>query len=262
MDKSILQYRISDWHQLKDCKSNTSPDLKISITDFINNDEIQGTRVSINHPQYGSLFSMLVGDYCYGSLLAPISDTDFYAIDSEQIGINQVILKELARYGFYVFFNEEEYLPVAQIEFLKAIKTFNFDKMKLVSVFEDKDLTQTKIYVAAYNIEALPSWINAGYSPSRSEWSQAISKGYALNVSAICRNPEFKWDWMYNQIVDLNLFLEKYENIQNPTVPIAPIDPDDTNTSDDISGTEGDLSDNSFDLSDNLTTDRSSDSDE
>lgn len=226
MDKSILQYRISDWHQLKDCKSNTSPDLKISITDFINNDEIQGTRISINHPYYGSLFSMLVGDYCCGSLVSPIVDDDLYARNKETIGINQIILNELARYGFYVFYKEEEHLPLAQVEFLKAIKTFNFDKLKLVSVFEDKDLTQTKIYLAAYNIEALPAWINAGYSPSRSEWVQAISKGYALNVSTICKNSEFKWDWMYNQIVDLNALLEKYENNTAPVVPTVLSEPD------------------------------------
>lgn len=212
MDKTILQYQISDWHQLVDCKSNTSPDLKISITDFLNNDEIQGTRVSIVHPAYGSLFSMLVGDYFYGSLVSPIAYQSSYEIRECDTNINQVILKELARYGFYVFYKEDERLPIKQVEFLKSINNFNFDKLKLVSVYQDNDLNQTELYIAAFNIEFLPTWLNAGYSPSRTEWVNAISKGYALNVSSLNKNPEFKWDWLYNRIVDLPSLLSMYED--------------------------------------------------
>lgn len=211
MDKTILQYKISDWHQLVKCQSNTSPDLKIGVTDFLNNDEIAGIRISVNHPKYGSLFSILLGDYCYGSLVSPIAYSATYATRDCETDIVQIVQNQLERFGFYITYSQENYLSKPQVEFLRAVNAFNMDKLRLVSVHDDIHLDDTQLFITAFNVEHLPAWIQTGYSPGRSEWSKAISEGYAINVSALCKNPEFKWDWMYNNLIDLPQLLEKYE---------------------------------------------------
>ena len=54
-----LHYAIDDWHQLPNATSNTDPNLKIQVSDFINSDIFQGVRIQVMHPQYGVLFSCI-----------------------------------------------------------------------------------------------------------------------------------------------------------------------------------------------------------
>ena len=203
MESTILQYEISDWSQLTQCQSNNSPDLNISVCKFIQNPDIEGIRVSVNHPIYGVLFSYTISPA--GSLITDITCKDVPVMTS------QILLNELSRYGFYIDYVEEANLSDKQVEFLNGLSLLGYDKIRLCSVYDGTDSLNNTLYVTLFKVEAHPNWLNSGYSPSRKEWNDAILAGTAFNASGLSDAIEFRWDWLYNVVYDLNDVLKWYE---------------------------------------------------
>lgn len=204
MDKTILQYQISDWSQLSNCMSNNSPELKIIVCNYVQNDDIEGTKIEVHHPVYGTLLAYTISPK--GNLITDITDKDIDVMHT------QTLLNELRRYGFYVDFVEEENLPEGQINLLKSLKAFNFDKLRICSIHSDYEDFYSTIRVTAFNIKENPYWINSGYSPSKAEWENALLNGSAFNVSGLDGAEDYSWDWVYNAIIDIEELLEKYED--------------------------------------------------
>lgn len=106
---SYLKYAISDWHQLPNARSNTDPTLKIRVTDFVNSDILQGTRIQVTHPQYGVLLSFMVN--LSGRIVSSISDIEI---------TTDIILAALSEFGFDVQFNNSPKLNEATQVFLQG----------------------------------------------------------------------------------------------------------------------------------------------
>ena len=60
MNTIPLRYNISDWHQAVQCLSNNSEHLHINVSDYVQNDSIRGTKISVIHDMYGTLFAYIV----------------------------------------------------------------------------------------------------------------------------------------------------------------------------------------------------------
>ena len=122
-----LRYNITDWHQLVDVKSNTSNDLSIKVADINNSPALSGLRIRIVHKDYGTLFT------CVLSADGNIISEDPSVIDFEPS--TDEILKTLAKYGFLVTYEQVNYLPTAQLDFLRSVK----------------GLTQSRLYISIEN---------------------------------------------------------------------------------------------------------------
>ncbi len=201
MTQCPLRYQISDWKQLCKCKSNNSSKLKINVTEFIQNSDVRGTRISVDHELLGTLFTYVVN--LSGGIISPVSSS----IDSE-LSTNE-ILAQLAKFGFLVTFKEYAHLSGDQLQYLMTLQNLHFDKIRLLNVWDaSSGIKEFTTYVVAFKLDFLSDWLNAGYSPSKSEYLEAMNAGYAINISAISRDKEFRWDWLYNWVADINDILE------------------------------------------------------
>ena len=204
MDKTILQYQISDWSQLSNCRSNNSPLLNISVSKFMNNRDITGTRVCVNHEIYGTLFAYTI--FPRGDLV-----TNDVSFRTEDVMTSDILLNELARYGFYVDYQEEYHLSTGLVNLLKTIQGLNYDKIRVISVHVDDDIKNNKVYITAFNVRENEYWINSGYSPSEKEWNEAILSGTAINISGLQDGKNYDWSWLYNSVQDIDQILLRYD---------------------------------------------------
>ena len=89
--------------------------------------------------------------------------------------------------------------------YLMTLASLNYDKIRLLSVWKVENAQKVfNNYIVAFNIHANEQWLNASYSPSESEFVKALTDGSAINVTAMTKNLNFKWDWLYNWVADIN----------------------------------------------------------
>lgn len=206
MSKCPLRYNISSWHQLPKCLSNTSSELHIKVADMLQNTELTGTRISIEHNRFGVLFATVV--HASGTLIVH----NGYAVPAELTPAQ--ILVELARYGFYVTYNPISELTGAQIEYLLVIDKLGYDKIRLVGLpAADNQTNRTDDYVVAFQVEANPLWVNANYMPSAAEFRKAICNGTAFNLSALSQTEKFSWSWLRNFVANIKDVVSDFANL-------------------------------------------------
>ena len=206
LDSNILQYQISDWDQLSKCQSNNSPDLKISVSEYMQNWDIEGKKIEVKHPTYGTLFAYTI--LPKGNLITDITHQDLCVMHKE------TLLNELRRYGFYVDYQEEAYLSPGQVNLLRTIQGLRFDKIRIFSIHDISSDFSDTIRITAFNISQHDQWLNPGYSPSSVEWQSAILDGSAFNVSGLDEAMKYNWDWMYNGVYDIDSILMRYNDVE------------------------------------------------
>lgn len=194
MPQVPLRYQISNWRQLPACKSNTSRDLCIRVTDFIQDRRLSGLRIEVVHVEFGVLFAYVV--HAKGTLIP--KDVQYGLIT--ELSVTQ-ILSELAKYGFFITFHEYEQLPGDQIAYLSTLNQLKFDKLRMLSVHDGDDAIT---YVVAFNVSQNSRWLDIRYCPSKKEFLEALKNGSAINVSAICKGKGFVWDWLYDWVADID----------------------------------------------------------
>ena len=192
-----LRYKISDWRQLKGCLSNNSRDLHIDVTTFVNDDRLNGLRISIEHCQYGSLFSYVIG--AKGRIITTYGDEMIPEITTDQI------LLELMKYGFYVEYIPVENLSGDQLKYLITLNELGFDKLRLMNVWKlDKTgLKQFSTQVIVFNSTGHDQWLNAGYSASQDEFNRALNDGSCINVTGVSKTRNFDWSWLHNRVMNI-----------------------------------------------------------
>lgn len=193
-----LRYRISDWHQANKCLSNNSRDLWISVTDLLNNDILTGVRIAICHRQFGTLFSTVVKTH--GNIISEFAEN----IDKDIS--NAAILKEFAKYGFLVDYKPESNLPGSQISYLMSVAGLNFDKIRIMSVYEydTNGRKHSENYVVAFMSVYNPYWLNANYSCSMKEFKERLASGSVTNLSKVSEQRNFDWSCLYNNIANID----------------------------------------------------------
>lgn len=183
-----LRYRISDLHQLKYALSNNSRDLKIVVSDFIQDDRLGGIRIQVVHHQFGVLYACVVN--AYGSMVSMLDD------DRSRKEIDN-LLYELKKYGFIIMYKPQKNLPSNQIEYLISLNKLGFDKIRILNVYHyENGIKQFRWYVVAFNVDLVSDWINNAYSPSYDEFSSALESGGAINISALSDTHRWSWDWL------------------------------------------------------------------
>lgn len=194
--RTPLRYQISNWKQLPNCKSNNSKQLHLHVTDFIQNNDINGVRITLNHDVYGELFSYVVN--ASGSLVSTFDKDIEYELTTDDI------LTQLAKYGFLITFHSWEDLSGDQVQYLMTLQNLHFDKIRLLNVWDAPNgVKEFKLHVVAFQVEQLPDWLNAGYAPPKTEFLDALNSGYAINISAISETRNYRWDWLYNWVADI-----------------------------------------------------------
>lgn len=185
-----LRYKISDWHQLRNCASNNSSKLHIQVSDFVNNDALEGNRITIYHDTYGPVFVYVI--QARGRII-----TEAYPDKVYELTVSQ-ILSELEKYGFIVEYDPRPHLPQSQLEYLRTLDSLHFDKIRVLSTWKlNPDGTKvTKQLVCAFIVSENPKWIDNAYSPSEEEFNRSVTNGYALNLSAISRSHLYSWSWL------------------------------------------------------------------
>lgn len=190
-----LRYRISSWKQLPQCMSNNDRELRITVTEFRNNFELCGTRISVVHPRFGVLFSEVLG--AFGSYVTSLAtsnnaSTTAFELDTEHI------LQELRKFGFFIVYHQREHLPERMLEYLNTLRGLKFDKLRVLNVWErDKTGEQVfKWYVVGFKSCKHKYWINNNYSASKKEFTEALLDGTAINISEMNSAKGFNWSWL------------------------------------------------------------------
>lgn len=184
-----LRYNISDWRQLINVKSNISTKLSIKVSDILNAPILTGLRIRVYHAEYGDLYTCVLG--AEGSLVSE----DPSVIDFEPS--TDEILKTLSKYGFLVTYDQQRNLPQDQLEFLASLSGLEYDKLRLVTVWNiSNGVKQFKTYAVVFKISENPTWINNGYSPSEKEFTESLRNGSVVNLSASSQTHKWNWSWL------------------------------------------------------------------
>ena len=208
MKKEPLRYSIDSWYDLTRCKSNNSKYLKIFVEDIIDEDKLCGLVITVRHFKYGTLFAHVVNGS--GELLT-LDGTRPHEFSIDEI------LKELHKFGFEVEFSPELHLSSSMITYLNTLLGLNYDKLRMISIPQTvvwgTDQTEYTDYVVAFSPDKLPKWLDNLYSPTKSEFSEAMLNGYACNVSMSPEGEKLDWSWLktvlnISDILDSNYIVE------------------------------------------------------
>ena len=163
-----LRYSISSWRQLVDVKSNNSPRLSISVTDFIQNREIAGLRICVEHENFGPMFTCILK--AHGSIVTCPGNSYYHEFTVDDI------LKELYKYGFYIKYDPKNALTGNQLEYLMTLDKLGFDKIRLMNVITYTGSVSTvNTYVVAFNVKEHPQWIDSFPAQSSSDYPHSLS---------------------------------------------------------------------------------------
>ena len=172
-----------------DVKSNNSPRLSISVTDFIQNKEIAGLRICVEHEKFGPMFTCVLK--AHGSIVTCPGNSYYHEFTVDDI------LRELYKYGFYITYDPKPALTGNQLEYLMTLDKLGFDKIRLMDVVTYYGPVGTvDKYVVAFNAKEHPQWIENTYTADSSGFTNAVMSGSACNLTAISKTKNYNWDWL------------------------------------------------------------------
>lgn len=214
--KDPLQYKITSWRQLPDCLSNNSRDLRIHITDFFNNEELRGFRITVDHTSMGTLFACVLQPR--GNIITPGYEYEEHELDVEHI------LEQLKMFGFYIEYAAELSLPGNQLDYLLTLDNLGYDKIRILSVWTVDKVTSVKSFetkIVAFQADPLGDWLNNGYAPPVSEFLKALNDGTAINLTEISNTKNYRWDWLKGKVMSIEDIIQ--ENADDMIHIIQPI---------------------------------------
>lgn len=193
--KKPLRYKISSWKQLPACKSNNDQGFRITVTEFVKNFNLQGTRISVTHPDFGVVFSEVLG--AYGNYVTSLATSDNVSTTAFELDTAH-ILQELRKYGFFIVYEQEEHLPEKMLEYLNTVRALGFDKLRVLNVWDRNTAGEQsfKWYVVVFQSCRHSDWLNNNYSASKKEYTSALLDGTAMNISEMNSAKGFNWSWL------------------------------------------------------------------
>lgn len=198
-----LIYTITDWHQLRNVKSNNSRDLRIIVSDIIREDILNGLRIQIYHNLYGPLFVCVLN--AEGTLITTETGTETVEFTTERI------LQELAKYGFFVTYDQVDNLPIEQLAFLNTLMGLGYDKLRVLNVKKDKDKDITYTYLIVFDVDKSPArWLVNTHVATYAEYTKVLQDGGAVNITD--KADKWLWQWLdfvanISDILDQNNFI-------------------------------------------------------
>lgn len=184
-----LRYEIVDWHQAIDARSNNDADLRIRVTDFINDERLTGLRISVVHPNFGVLFTCVLN--AKGTMVTEINDNMTYELTTEQV------IDSLAKYGFIIVYKQKSELPADQLTFLETLLNLGFDKLRILNVYTvEFGERRYKPYIVVFNVTENPEWLINTHTASYTEFTTALANGSAVNIAATSQVRQWSWGWL------------------------------------------------------------------
>ena len=189
---------------MPNCLSNNSRELKIHVTDFINNTELCGLRISVEHTTKGILFCCVL--QASGTLI-----TDGYDYGASELSPNE-ILKELYKYGFYITYEPLEALSSNLLDYLVTLDKLEYDKIRILNVWHlDNGSTVSTNKIVAFQSNPHGDWLNNGYCANDKEFIDALNDGTAINLTNMSKTENFRWDWLYGNVLSISDIIRDYE---------------------------------------------------
>lgn len=187
-----LRYNISDWHQLPECKSNNSRELKLVVTDLIKNSVLEGVVIKVMHETFGVLFACTVGGS--GNLL-----TTAKGLASPYELPTATILQSLEVFGFYITFNKRAALKGDQLKFLMTLDNLGYDKIRLLRVncYEPKTgALNVETHIVAFMIDKCPNWLDNTCYEEEKTFVSLLRRGGVFDVSSLSVAHNYDWSWL------------------------------------------------------------------
>ncbi len=192
-----LRYEITDWHQLKNVKSNNSRELSIRVADLLHSDVLTGLRIVVYHNNYGPLYTCVLN--AQGSIVTEINDNIVVEPSTEEI------LAELHKWGFIVEFNQKLNLPQGQLDFLAELKNLGYDKLRWLTVQSTKhNVIDAKPYIIVFNVTNHADWLINTYAAPEQEFLKALKDGSAVNISATSKANAWSWNWLIGYVMNID----------------------------------------------------------
>lgn len=189
-----LRYRISSWMQLPGCISNNSDKLQLHVSDFYKDCNFRGLRLSVEHEIYGTLFATVVN--AEGDIISPYKYTDEEG-DIVYSMPHDVIISELAKFGFFIEYLARENLSGNQIQYLMTVQKLGYDKLRRMETWTTpRGVKEFTSHIVVFKSADLGMWLNNGYSASEAEFTSALLSGNAIDITHICCGPKFDWSWL------------------------------------------------------------------
>ena len=196
-----LRYKISNWHQLNSCLSNTSQCLHANVSHIIDNC-LHGIKIYVEHDTLGILFCCVV--HSSGPLLEESVTGRVFELTPGQI------LEELRKFGFLIEYDPTSNLPGDQLQFLSTLNYLGYDKLRILAV---KRLIgeEFDVYPVVFQSSKLSNWLNNGYSPSNKEFTDAIKQGHCYNLTSVSETKHYDWNWLYGWVGSIEDVLNNQE---------------------------------------------------
>lgn len=194
-----LRYRVSALNQLPKCLSNNSRQLHIHYSEFLNNDILIGKKITVEHDDLGELYCKIFD--IHGRIITetPVSIEEA-AQEKEQL------IKDLAKFGFYIEYSSLPLPTTEQLEYLKTIEKMGYDKFRLLNVYHVNE-SQQYIYeekLVGFISSQLPKWLNNTHTSSISEFKSALASSYAINLSLMSDFNISSWQWLEGIVVGIS----------------------------------------------------------
>ena len=192
-----LRYAITDWHQLKNIKSNNSRELSIRVADLLHSDVLTGLRIMVYHNNYGPLYTCVLN--AQGSIVTEVNDNIVVEPSTQDI------LAELHKWGFEVEFDPKLNLPQGQKDFLAELKNLGYDKIRWLTVNSTKhNVIEAKPYIIVFNVTNHADWLVNTYAASEQEFLNALKDGSAVNISATSKANVWSWNWLVGFVLNID----------------------------------------------------------
>lgn len=205
-----LKYRIQNWHQLSNCQSNNSRDLRIEVSDYIQNPRLQGTKIAIKDNQLGTIFCCVLN--AQGPLTTDPTDSEVYEFTPSQI------LSELRKYGFDVEYYPGSELDGPQMQYLMTIDSLGMDKIRVVHVSHRDKLTGERAYtkhIVCFNSSFNPMWLTNTFTPTEAQFTEALNNGSAINITNVSYTNKFDWSWLQGFVGDIKDILQSNAEVMS-----------------------------------------------
>lgn len=202
-----LRYEIDSWDQITGCQSNNSPKLHLTY-DVALGRSLSGQIIRVEHDDYGCLFSYVVE--ASGIDVSCSSNGTVFQLTTDEL------LMELEKYGFIVKFSTCLQISDAQYQLLMSSQLLGMSKIRIMYVdmtekcnrFDDN--YERKPYLVMFKTDKLPMWLSNGKVCSKQEFEDALSKGYAVNLSE-CEGGLHGNDWSFltDKVLNVSDILKK-----------------------------------------------------
>lgn len=207
MTKCPLRYKICRWPQAVNCLSNNSRNLYISVNELVQNEVLTGVLIKVEHTELGTLFAAMVRGE--GQI---VTKDDEEGNHIPWMTTSQ-ILQQLAKFGFYIIYNQISSLDDDILDELMQVRDLGFDKLNQIVVQSRKEGSKvSKKYTVAMKTKGNEDLLIYGAHVSELKFNNRLASSKMI---VLLEDSTIEWSWvdsLYNisDILQENADIEKF----------------------------------------------------